>query len=84
MNENKDNQIIKIITNSLYKMKSEDELSDELLSKFYNWDKGDCSDIGFLKILLLHFLKEKKENPYFDYETEINDIKMELEKLKHE
>lgn len=34
-------------------------------SSFYSWDKGDCSDVGALLIMLKYKVESEKDLPYY-------------------
>lgn len=49
---------------------------EEILSFYMHWDKGDCSVIGLIEILLFQEIKKHKEEMGNYYNTDYDIIKL--------
>ena len=50
----------------------------EIKSLFNSWDKGDCSKIGLIEILLYQEIKKHKEKNGLYYDTDYDNIKLRI------
>ena len=49
---------------------------NEIKSLFNSWDKGDCSKVGLIEILLYQEIKKHKEANKLYYDTDYDKIKL--------
>ena len=54
--------------------------NDPKIKELYNsWDKGDCSLIGLIEILLIQEIVKHKEENGINYNTDYDQIKLRYE-----
>jgi thioredoxin 1 len=51
----------------------------EIKQLWMSWDKGDCSEIGLVEILLCQLIKEHKTQNGLFYDTDYDNIKLRYE-----
>ena len=51
----------------------------EIKQLWMSWDKGDCSEIGLVEILLCQLIKEQKSQNGMFYDTDYDNIKLRYE-----
>ena len=50
----------------------------EIKTIYRRWDKGDCSEVGLIEILLYQVIKEHKQENGEYYDTDYDQIKLRI------
>lgn len=56
--------------NKIKNLNDRNTIENDFYIKFYSWDKGDCSDVGLL-IILLWYISSKNNKQYYENYNEI-------------